>query len=78
LPSAPHVGVVTSCCSFGIPSILAIIFGHVAMGDTGPGQKNGRGMAVAGLVTGYVGVAPAVILSVWMIFGAGVSAVGVS
>ena len=43
---------------FWIGSILAVIFGHVALSQI---QKNpsiqGRGMAIAGLVLGWVGVA---------------------
>jgi hypothetical protein len=42
---------------FWIGSILAVIFGHVALSQI---QKNpliqGRGMAIAGLVLGWVGV----------------------
>lgn len=43
---------------YWIGSILAVIFGHVALSQT---KKNpasgGRGMAIAGLVLGYIGVA---------------------
>jgi hypothetical protein len=64
------VGVsVCLCWSFGVPSILAIIFGHVGAKETRDGGKSGHGFAVAGLVTGYIGVAPAVILSFWLIVG---------
>lgn len=57
------------CFTFGIPSILAIIFGHLALSDIRKTGKAGHGQAVAGLVTGYVGAAPAVILSFWLILG---------
>lgn len=43
---------------YWIGSILAVIFGHIALrqiDDTGRTQQ-GRGMAIAGLVLGYVGV----------------------
>ena len=39
-------------------SILAVVFGHVALGQIArtPGQS-GRGLAVAGIVLGYLGLA---------------------
>lgn len=42
---------------FWLGSLLAIIFGHVALRqiDSSQGTQGGRGMAVAGLVLGYVG-----------------------
>ena len=46
-----------------IPGVLAIIFGGVAMGQTGRDPAlGGRGMAIAGLVCGIVGVVIFVIL----------------
>src|SRR5262249_29300948 len=44
---------------YWIGSILAVVFGHVALSQikkSGDAQR-GRGMAIAGLVLGYVGVA---------------------
>jgi hypothetical protein len=40
-------------------SILAVIFGHVALSQIGrsKGAQGGRGLAIAGLVLGWVGVA---------------------
>ena len=49
-------------------SILAVIFGHVALGQikkTG-GAQQGRGMAIAGLVLGYLGIATFILT---LIFG---------
>lgn len=42
-----------------IGSILAVIFGHRAISqiDSSRGAETGRGMAIAGLVLGYIGVA---------------------
>lgn len=62
------------CFTFGIPSILAVIFGHLGMAETRTGAKSGRGMAIAGLITGYVGVAPAVLLSFWVLVAGGIGA----
>lgn len=44
---------------YGIGSILAIVFGHVAMSqiDRSGGSQSGRGMALAGAILGYVGAA---------------------
>jgi hypothetical protein len=40
-------------------SILAVIFGHVALGqiNRSGGREGGSGLAIAGLVLGYMGVA---------------------
>jgi hypothetical protein len=40
-----------------IGSILAIIFGHVALSRIASRGERGRGMAIAGLVLGYFGLA---------------------
>jgi len=39
-------------------SIMAVIFGHVALGQISRsgGRESGRGMAIAGLVLGYIGI----------------------
>jgi hypothetical protein len=37
-------------------SILAIIFGEIANRNAKAGRANGRGMAVAGMITGFVGL----------------------
>jgi hypothetical protein len=40
-------------------SVLAVVFGHVALNqiNKSEGRESGRGMAIAGLVLGYLGVA---------------------
>lgn len=47
-------------------SLLAVIFGHVSLGQIkkSRGAQTGRGFAVAGLVLGYVGVGVAVLIVV--------------
>jgi hypothetical protein len=44
---------------YWLGSILALIFGYVAKNqiDNSRGQEGGRGMAIAGIVLGWVGVA---------------------
>lgn len=65
------VGVLGGWCMLGLPCLIAVILGHVAMSETKPGGKSGRGMAVAGLVLGYLFVAPMVIFTI-MLFAGGV------
>lgn len=54
---------------YWIGSILALVFGYVAKGqiDRSAGRQTGRGMAIAGIVLGWIGVAMAVILIVFAI-----------
>jgi hypothetical protein len=42
---------------FWLGSILAVIFGHIALGQIKRSGQSGKGMAVAGLVLGYIGIA---------------------
>jgi hypothetical protein len=48
----------------GIGSILAVIFGHIALKRIAHEGKAGRGLAIAGLALGYAGIAGLVILIV--------------
>jgi hypothetical protein len=53
-------------CALPIPflgSILAAVFGHMALAEYArtPGQLRGRGLAIAGVVMGYVTLALQVI-----------------
>lgn len=43
----------------GLGSLLALVFGYMARGqiDASGGREGGRGLAVAGIVLGWVGVA---------------------
>ena len=53
-------GCIGVCCCFTlIASILAVIFGHIAKGEirASGGQQGGDGMALAGLILGYTGLA---------------------
>ena len=57
------IGALGGFCAFGIPCIIAVLAGHQALHDTIPkGSKTGRGMAIAGLILGYLFVIPAAIL----------------
>jgi hypothetical protein len=41
-----------------VGSTLAVVFGHVALGqiERSQGRLGGRGLAIAGLVLGYIGL----------------------
>ena len=55
-----------------ILSIIAVILGHVAKSqiDKSNGTQQGRGMAIAGLVMGWIGVAFLILLIVLGLLGA--------
>ena len=44
------IGLVT----FGLLSIPGIICGHIALPDTGSGRRGGHGLAIAGLIIGWI------------------------
>jgi hypothetical protein len=48
---------------YWIGSILALVFGYIALGqiDRSGGKEAGRGMAIAGIVLGWIGVAMLVV-----------------
>lgn len=46
---------IVSC--FGITAVLAIIFGHLGQAAARRGEATNRGMGVAGLILGYLGLA---------------------
>ena len=49
---------------YGVGSVLALVFGYIGKSqiDQSGGQQTGRGLAIAGIVLGWVGVAGVVIL----------------
>jgi hypothetical protein len=63
------LGLVTGCCTFGVFSAVAIICGHAGLIETRNNAKSGHGMAVAALVMGYLGIVPAVFLSIAWVTG---------
>ncbi|MCX2952126.1 DUF4190 domain-containing protein [Lentzea sp. NEAU-D7] len=38
----------------GVTSIVGVIFGHIAMGKIKRGEEEGHGLALAGIIIGYV------------------------
>lgn len=63
------VGLLAGWCMFGLPCLAAVVIGHIALNDAKDDVKTGRGMAVAGLVLGYVALIPAIILFFWFVIG---------
>jgi len=57
-------------CLYGIGSILALIFGFMARReiDASGGAQTGRGMATAGIVLGFIGIAIMVLLIAVIVF----------
>lgn len=60
------IAVLAGWCLFGLPCLAAITLGHVGEAQTRDGMMSGRGMAVAGLVLGYLSVVPAVLALLWL------------
>lgn len=53
---------VLSCYFGGIPGIIAVIFGHISLGKFKKSPNlGGKGMAIAGVVCGYIGIAFSII-----------------
>lgn len=60
----------TPCLSFlPVLPVLAIVLGHLSLARINRGDLPGRGLAVTGLVTGYIGVALSILLLVLIIIG---------
>jgi Domain of unknown function (DUF4190) len=57
----------------GLASIGAVICGHLAWSDTSTGRQAGHGMAVAGLVLGYIPIVGWVLF--WLFFAISVGSV---
>ncbi|MCG5220373.1 DUF4190 domain-containing protein [Streptosporangium sp. KLBMP 9127] len=57
------VGLFGGWCMLGIPCFIAVVLGHMATRKTKRGARSGHGMAVAGLMLGYIIIIPAVAIS---------------
>jgi hypothetical protein len=56
-----------------IPSVLGVIFGHIALNAAKRGEASNRGVALGGLITGYVGLAVTVIFWGFLILVVGLA-----
>jgi hypothetical protein len=66
------IGAVGGWCMLGLPCLLAIVFGHSGMNETKNGTRGGRGLAVTGLILGYLFIVPWVLFFFFGILGAAV------
>ncbi len=55
---------------YWIGSILALVFGYIARRQIKQTGKSGNGMAIAGIVLGWVGVATLILVIILVIVGA--------
>jgi hypothetical protein len=53
-----------------VGSILAVIFGHISLHQIKQSGQGGKGMAIAGVVLGWIGVATLVAVIVMVAIGA--------
>jgi Domain of unknown function (DUF4190) len=63
------LGLLVAVFTWGVLSLMAVIFGHIAIGDVKREGKGGYGMAVAGLIMGYLVLIPAGVLVVAYVIG---------
>jgi hypothetical protein len=65
------LGVTIGLCLWFLPvmQVLAVIFGHVSLSRINAGGLPGRGLAITGIVTGYVGLAIAAIVLIVTLIG---------
>ncbi|MET9232523.1 DUF4190 domain-containing protein [Lentzea sp. NPDC003310] len=52
----------------GATAIVGVIFGHIAMGKIKRGEEDGHGMALAGIIIGYVVIVGYLLLAALYIF----------
>ena len=66
------LGVTIGLCLWFLPvmPVLAVIFGHISLSKIRMTGLPGRGLAITGLVTGYVGIGLSVIIYIVSIIGA--------
>jgi hypothetical protein len=62
---------ISSIISCGIGSILGVIFGHVSLNQMKRTGEGGRGLAIAGLVIGYLGILGIIVAVIVLIAASG-------
>ncbi len=53
----------------GVASVLALVFGYMAKSQIRQRGEGGSGMATAGIVLGWIGVAASVLLTIVLVIG---------
>jgi hypothetical protein len=71
-PSTNGLAIASLVCSLLFISIVAIILGHIALSqiNRSGGMQAGRGLALAGLIIGYIELAFGVLFTLLIIIGA--------
>ena len=54
---------------FPVMPVLAVVFGHIGLSQTRSTGAPGRGYAITGLVTGYIGIALAIVWIIAIVIG---------
>ena len=78
LSMIPFIGVIFSVIAMflWIAPVLAVIFGHIGLGQIKRTGEEGRGQAIAGLIIGYVSIALGLIMAIVMIGILGIGCLG--
>jgi hypothetical protein len=63
------IGILGGWCLFGLPCLVAIVTGHLAYRETRTGARGGNGLAISGLVLGYLGIVPGVLITAFFTVG---------
>ena len=61
-------GIAGAVITILVPSLLAVVFGHMSLRQMSQTGEQGRGLAITGLVLGYVVLAISLALGVLMFF----------
>ena len=78
LSMIPFIGVIFSVIAMflWIAPVLAVIFGHIGLGQIKRTGEEGRGQAIAGLIIGYVTIALGLLMAIIMIGIMGIGFLG--
>lgn len=65
------LGITVGLCliAFPVMPILAVVFGHIGLSQIRKTGAPGRGFAITGLVTGYIGIALSLLWLIGLIIG---------
>jgi hypothetical protein len=58
------LAVLSAAAGAGVVGIIAVVLGHLARGKIRAGTGRGDGLAIAGLVLGYIGILTAAVASI--------------
>jgi hypothetical protein len=50
-------------------ALVGVLLGHIGLKETKTGHKNGHGVTIAGLILGYIALAPSLVFAVMTILG---------